>query len=130
MRCFILICGSIVGLMASLPWPWRVRVFIAKMIQQSLRVLLAWYPGLYRFVIGENTRYGMGKQQDGEMESIMGMEMVVCEAERRGVSPERIKVVLDDARAAGVKDVDLFRFLCERLFGEEAHSLLKRIVAF
>ena len=131
MRSLILICGSIVGLTASLPWPWKVRVVMAHAIQQILRALLACYPGLYRVIIHENRRYGMGKQQDEEMESIMGMEIVVREIERREPNAEQIKAILDEARAAGIQDVKLFRFLGERLLGEEeGHRLLKRIVAF
>lgn len=129
-RSLVLMCGSIVGLTASLPWPWKVRVLMARTIQQTLRALLAWHPGLYRIIIGENRRYGMGKQQDGEMESIMGMEVLVRELERRGIAPARIKTVIEEARAAGINDLELCRFLGERLLGEDADSLLKRIVSF
>lgn len=73
----------------------------------------------------------MGKQHEGEMESIMGMEMVLREIERRKINAREVKAVLDEARTAGIKDIDLFRFLGERLLGDDdAHRLLKRIIAF
>jgi hypothetical protein len=72
----------------------------------------------------------MGKQQAGEMESIMGLELVLQEVEKRKITPLQLKEVFNESKAKGIKPVDLPRFLGERLLGaEDTDRLLTNIVA-
>jgi len=123
--------GSLVGLVASLPLPWKVRVWVAMLIEKALSLILAYYPQVYQFIIGENKRYGMGKQREGEMESIMGMETILREFESLGIAPARVREIFDEAERTRIDLIDLPRFLGNKLLGQkDTDRLLHRIVAF
>jgi len=123
--------GSLVGLTASLPLPWKVRVWMAFAMEKVLSLILAYFPQVYKVIIGANKRYGMGKQREGEMESIMGMEVIVREIERRGITPVRIKAILNGAKREKIDPIDLPRFLGNQLLGQKyTDHILDRIVAF
>ncbi len=123
--------GFVVALCVALPMPWKVRVWLAALLESLLAMLLKLAPSIYRFVIGENQRHGMGKQRSREMESIMELEIVLKEIERLGIRPETVKDVLQDLRSAGTANIDLPRGLAIAVLGEaETKRLLNRIVAF
>ena len=131
MRLLIRIFGSLVGLFVSLPMPWKVRVEVASILEDILAFLLKFAPSIYGFIIDDNIKFGMGKQHNGEMESIMALEIVVQEMEKQQVEPEAIKLVLNEAKAEKINNCELPKYLATRFFGSQrANILLDRIIAF
>jgi hypothetical protein len=130
MKRLVFIVGSCIGLVASAPLPWRVRMAMARAMERSLRLLLRVFPELYAFIIQQNRRHQMGKQHQGEMQSIMAPELLMREAERRNLSADLVKQALAEAKARGIGPVELPGFLGERLLGADAHRFVRDIVAF
>jgi hypothetical protein len=119
------ITGSLV---MSLPMPWRVRMGIASILGRVMGWGLTRKASIYTYVIDRNQRFGMGKQSHGEMQSIHALNRVVKEMDKRHIDPERVKLAMKDAEAAGISSVELPRF--QILGSEETQRLLCKLPGY
>lgn len=127
----IRILGTIVGFIIALPLPWKARVLFARLLQISLSILLAHVPKIYDFVIGENRRHNMGKQNKGEMQSIMAMECVLREIEVRHIEAEYLKCILERAEIQNISETEFGVFIGENVLGiQDTNKLIDKIIAF
>ena len=117
--------GIVGSLVMSLPMPWRVRMGIASILGRVMGWGLKHNASIYTYVIERNRQFGMGKQQDGEMQSIHALNRVVRELARRQIVPELVKTAVRDAEAESISSVELPRYLGIRFFGTDdtAHLL-------
>lgn len=112
--------GTTSGLISALPMPWRVRMGMARTQGAIMSWVLAHVPGVYGFIIRQNVRYGMGKQQQGEMQSIWALHRIIRQLERESVALSRVAEVVQLAEVAGVTEVELPRYLGTHLLGASA----------
>lgn len=125
------VLGSIVGMISSLPMPWKLRVGLAAFLDKTLSLILRIFPQIYQFIIGQNRRYEMGKQHYGEMQSIMEMEVLMRELDAQGVTPEQLKTTISKAEEENIGNIEFPRFIAKEIFGEErTKQFFHRLSAF
>jgi hypothetical protein len=123
-RALVRVLGTIESLIASLPMPWKMRMWMGGMLGRIMAWIFDHVPGIYAYIINENRRFGMGKNEHGEMQSIRALNRVLREIESQGVSPTRVKEILDQAEKEGITKVHLPRFLSLHTLGEPKTNLL------
>ncbi|HKH47254.1 MAG TPA: hypothetical protein VKM72_21580 [Thermoanaerobaculia bacterium] len=126
LKIVVRILGTIESLIASLPMPWRTRMWIGGILGRIMALVFDNVPGIYRYLINENRRFGMGKSEHGEMQSIRALNKVLRELEKRGVPPAQVRDALDRAASQGVANVQLPRFLSAQILGESETNLIFR----
>ena len=93
--------------------------------------ILTHVPGVYSFVIKQNVRYEMGKQEQGEMQSIWALNRVVRQIEKQGIPLARVKEVIQLAEREKVSNVEFPRFIGRTLLGvDETDKLLSGFVDY
>ncbi|MEA2599471.1 MAG: hypothetical protein QOF89_463 [Acidobacteriota bacterium] len=118
------ILGTLESLIASLPMPWKMRMWIGGLLGRMVAWVFDHVPGIYVYLINENRRFGMGKSEHGEMQSIRALNKVLRELEQRGVPPARVRSALAQAEEQKISKVQLPRFLSDRLLGAQETELI------
>ena len=130
MKYSIRLLGIMVALVISLPLPWKARVLVAKMLHVMMSFLLAHIPQIYESVIAENRRHRMGKQNSGEMQSIMALEMVLRELEARNFQPEALRYTIMEAEKNNIGNDNLAEYICDNTLGShETKKILQLVIA-
>ena len=76
---------------AMLPLPWSVRVAWYWTLGRLVRFTIGLLPQTYSMLADDGRRYGMGKKRAGQAQSIMAMELVVTELERRQTPTTQVR---------------------------------------
>lgn len=132
MRAFVIrFLGTISGLISALPMPWKVRMWMASAQGRIMRWILDHVPGVYEFVIAQNVKYGMGKQEQGEMQSIWALNRIVRQIENKAIPLSQVQQAIRVAEAQRISQVEFPRFLGHHLLGAtETDRILSKFVDY
>ncbi|HSK81716.1 MAG TPA: hypothetical protein VLQ45_35010 [Thermoanaerobaculia bacterium] len=124
LKAIVRVLGTIESMIASLPMPWRVRMWMGGVLGRIMAWIFDHVPGIYAYIINENRRYGMGKSEHGEMQSIRALNKVLREIDRRGVPLSQVQGIVARAQEQGVTKVQMPRFISTHILGEEETRLI------
>ena len=121
--------GTVLAFLNLFPLPWSLRLSWAKFLYWLTVKGTFLLPSIFAFVETQNLAYGMGKQRNQSLSSILELEKVVTHLESGRVSLDEIAQMLGSAEARGISAEELPRFLAQRAFGIDEGTKVLRMTA-
>jgi len=116
--------GAVVSSVAMLPLSWGMRVGWYRLVHCLVNTGLGYFSSIYSMLADDGVRYGMGKAEDSQMQSIKALELVLKELERRRVQPADVSKAYAALKADGVPPVEVPYALARSLLDEANQSQL------
>jgi hypothetical protein len=126
LKSFFYFSGRYVAILSVLPLPWRLRVVWYCLVGRLVKCTLGLIPQTYAMLADDGIRYDMGKKRTGQAQSIMAMELVVAELERRQMPIAHVREAFEALRKAGTPADEIPYGLAKALFDAETRRRLFR----